>query len=89
MMIDLIEKGIHKYLSVNHMHREDIEIYIHPIVKGYLEREIHTSFLYYDRHLNGDISILGVRTVKGYDSKSIVIAAHERYNYEPLIIKIC
>ena len=88
MIIDLIEKGIHKYTFLSRVYRDDIRIYVHPIVRNHLIRELHGALMNYELHSNNDISVMGVRIVEGYDIKNIVIAAPDTYYREPLIIKL-
>lgn len=87
-MIDLIKQGIQQYASINNVYRDDIKIYIHPIVKRYLERELAYTYTNYVIHVNNDIIVSGVRIVEGYDLKNIVISSPSLYNREPLVINL-
>jgi hypothetical protein len=87
-MIDLIEQGIHEYLCNNIVHKDNVKVYLHPIVKGYIQRELIDTYMNHKIDLNDDIIVMGIKIVTGYDLKKIVIASPDYYNREPVIINI-
>ena len=87
-MIKIIIQGIYQFIDDNNVRKDDIKIYLHPIVKRHLENDIYRTYHNYSITPNNEISIIGVKVRTGYDLENIVIASPSLYNIQPLVINL-